>query len=185
MSAYDEVIDNNTDLKTLLHKIEINNRIGKPRYPPFFEFGEMSEDRNVRMTNITSTDTTAANVIINAWKFVLGNNKNKPDKNSTTAFFAKDAETFKARGGTILFVRSPSSGMFKKGEATFLPRERFYDSLLTVTGSKGYHYQDYPQLERIDCCPEWSHLSAENADLFTRELVKIMQNDEVIPTIKN
>lgn len=185
MADYSESNDENTDLKTLLKKVEINSRTDKPRYPPFFEFGQIAQDRNVRMTAITASDTAAANIIIDSWKFVLEGNKFEPDKNSTIAFIEKDAEKFTKRGGTILFVRSPSSGMFKDVEAKATPRERFYDSLLNVTNAKGYHYQDYPQLQSIDCCPEWSHLSAENADVFTRELVKIMQNDNLLPTIKN
>ena len=185
MSEHSKVMNDRIDLKSLLGHIRINNRTGNPRYPDFFEFGDISEDRNVRMTHTTATDTVEANKIKNAWKFVLSGDNPPPDKNSTTTFFAEDAKTFKARGGKILFVRSPSSGIFKAGESKFLPRERFYDSLLTVVKAPGYHYEDYKQLKAIDCCPEWSHLSAENADLFTRELVKIMQEDNVLPTAKN
>ncbi|WP_353779834.1 hypothetical protein [Winogradskyella sp. 3972H.M.0a.05] len=184
IATHGEVLDDNVDLKTLLNNVEINNRTGRPRYPEFFEFGSVRRDRNVRMTVETSTDTVAANKIKKAWKFILGGENPPPDKNSTTAFFEQDAKTFKARGGKIIFVRSPSSGFFEQGEAMFLPRERFYDSLLTVVNSPGYHYQDYEQLKTIDCCPEWSHLSAENADTFTKELVKIMLNDNVLPTTK-
>ncbi len=185
MSTYDETLDNQVDLRALLNNIEINNRTGRPRYPDFFDFGVTSVDRNVRMTQITSSDTVAANKIKGAWKFVLGGDNPPPDKNGTTAFFAEDAAKFKARGGKIIFVRSPSSGFFKEGETMFLPRQRFYDSLLSVVKAPGYHYADYEQLRSIDCCPEWSHLSADNADVFTRELVKIMQQDNLLPTIKN
>ena len=185
IATHDEVLDDNVDLKTLLNNIELNNRTGRPRYPPFFEFGYADKTRNVRMTELTSLDTTAANKIKGAWKFVLNGKNPPPDKNGTTAFFAKDAAKFKARGGKIIFVRSPSSGMFKDGEAKFLPRERFYDSLLKVVNAPGYHYEDYETLRAIDCCPEWSHLSAENADKFTRELVKIMQEDKLMPTKQN
>ncbi|MEO1033289.1 MAG: hypothetical protein AAFX55_18015 [Bacteroidota bacterium] len=181
MATHDAVLDNNVDLKTLLHNIEINNRTGRPRYPAFFDFGQMSSDRNVRMTEITSTDTVAAHKIINAWKFVLGGNNPPPDKNGTTAFFVEDAKKFMARGGKIIFVRSPSSGGFLERETKFLPRERFFDSLVSVVKAPAYHYADYKQLNAISCCPEWSHLSAENADSFTRALVKLLQNDHLVP----
>ena len=185
VSNFHPVLDENVDLKSLLNNIVIKNRVGKPRYPPFFEFGAIRSDRNVRMTEITSTDTVAANKIINAWKFVLGNNKNKPDKKSTIAYFEEDAKVFIERGGNIIFVRSPSSGMFEEGEAKFLPRAHFYDSLLTVVKQPGYHYADYETLSSIPCCPEWSHLSGDNADIFTRELVKILQEDKRVPTNQN
>jgi len=185
VGEYSEVFDENLDIRTLLDNADSRARIERPKYPPFFEFGATSDDRNVRMYNTVATDTSAANIIKGAWKFVLSGDNPPPDKNSTTAFFSEDAKTFKARGGKIIFVRSPASGMFKGGEAKFLPRERFYDSLLTVIGSPGYHYEDYETLSNIDCCPEWSHLSAENANKFTEELVKLMQNDGLLPTSQN
>ncbi|MGV6831150.1 MAG: hypothetical protein ACWA5P_06270 [bacterium] len=181
VSEFDPVLDEHVDLRALLNNIEIDNRLEKPRYPPFFGFGAFREDRNMRMIDKVANDTNQANVIKNAWKFVLGGNNPPPDKNGTTAYFAEDAAKFKERGGKIILVRCPSSGIFKQGEAQFLPRERFYDSLVNVVKAPSYHYNDYEQLRNIQCCPEWSHLSGENADIFTRELVKILQEDKLVP----
>jgi hypothetical protein len=185
VSEYDQVLDENVDLKSLLNNVELDNRIGKPRYPPFFMFGKLRHDRNMRMLDKVATDTSEANIIINVWKFVLGGNNPPPDKNGTTAYFAEDAAKFKVRGGTIILVRCPSSHMLKGGEANFFPRERFYDSLVSVVKTPAYHYNDYEELRSIDYCPEWSHLSGENADVFTRELVKILQKDKLAPIIQN
>lgn len=42
-----------------------------------------------------------------------------------------------------------------------------------------YHFEDYPQFKDLKC-PEWSHLSAENAHFFTAELAKLMLADKAI-----
>ncbi|TAI49640.1 hypothetical protein [Flagellimonas allohymeniacidonis] len=183
VATHDEVLDDNVDLKTLLNNVEINNRTKKPRYPPFFEFGYIDDSRNVRMAPQMTSDTTAANQIKGAWEFVFSGKNPPPDKNGTTAFFAKDAEKLRERGGNAVFVRCPSTGIFHEGEKKITPRETFYDSLLTVTKFPGYHYQDYEELRNFDC-PEWSHLSEPDAKKFTKALVKIMLKDKVITNLK-
>lgn len=179
MSGHEEQGDENIDLRGLLRRIKLKRRTSGAVYPPFFEFGDTSLDRNVRMTEQCATDTTFANIIKNAWKFIVTSEGPPPDKQGTTTFFAKDAKKFIKRGGNLILVRCPSSGMFESGEMQFFPRETYFDSLVNVTGAKSYHYKDYETLSHFDC-PEWSHLSAEDADSFTKELVKIMLNDGVI-----
>ena len=46
-----------------------------------------------------------------------------------------------------------------------------------------YHFEDYEKLKNFDC-PEWSHLSASDAAIFTTELAKIMQNDGALSNQK-
>ncbi len=185
VATHDEVLDDNVDLKTLLNNIEVNNRTGIPRYPPFFEFGYMDEHRNVRMASKTANDTAAANQIKMAWKFIIGSGEGPPpDKNSVVAYFSKDVAQFRERGGKVIFVRSPSTGFFEQGEKMITPREQFYDSLLTVTKFPGYHYRDYEELSGFDC-PEWSHLSGPDADKFTRSLATFMLRDGLIVPRKN
>ena len=184
MSGHEEKSDENIDLKGLLRNIKFKKRTPGPAYPPFFEFGDVSIDRNVRMSKQCATDTVFSNKIKNAWKFILTSEGPPPDKNSTTNYFAKDAKKFTERGGNLILVRCPSSGMFYGGEKQFFSRETFFDSLVNVTKARAYHYEDYEQLKSIDCCPEWSHLSAENADIFSKELVNIMLEDGAITNYK-
>lgn len=180
MSGHEEEGDENIDLKGLLRHIRMGDRTGGPQYPPFFEFGDIDLERNMRMTQQCATDTTFSNAIKNAWKFILtSGDLPPPDVDGTTAFFVKDAEKFMARGGNLILVRCPSTGMFQGGEKQFLPRAKLFDSLVKVTGAKSYHYEDYPELIGLDC-PEWSHLSAEGADYFTTFLAKEMLKDKAI-----
>ncbi|NNL82774.1 MAG: hypothetical protein HKP28_05255 [Winogradskyella sp.] len=179
MSGHEEEADENIDLKGLLRRITLPERTGKPQYPPFFEFGTIDRDRNTRMTVRTATDTAFANVIKNAWKFIITSKGPPPDIEGTTQFFAADAKKFQDRGGNLILVRPPSSGMFKEGELKFFPREKLYDQLVQITGAKSYHYEDYEELKNM-ICPEWSHLSAEDADIFTRVIAQEMIKDNAL-----
>ncbi len=183
MSGHEEEGDENIDIKGLLRHIKIGDRVQGSGYPPFFEFGTIDVDRNVRMTHQCATDTAFANIIKNAWKFILTSDMPPPDVASTTTFFLKDAKKFQDRGGNLILMRCPSTGMFKGGEAKFLPRAKLYDSLVGLTGAKSYHYEDYEELRQLDC-PEWSHLSAEDADFFTSFLAKEMLKDNAFTNQK-
>ena len=64
-----------------------------------------------------------------------------------------------------------------------LPRAEYWDDLVKKANVKSYHFEDYDQLKDLTC-PEESHLSKENANYFTRELVKIMLEDGAITNLK-
>jgi hypothetical protein len=106
-----------------------------------------------------------------------------PDKKSTMDFFLADLKKFKARGGTVILVRCPSSGGLRIGENMGLPRSQFYDDLVQQAQVKSYHFEDYEQFKNLEC-PEWSHLSATDAQFFTTELVKIMLKDGALTNYK-
>ncbi len=86
-------------------------------------------------------------------------------------------DKIKARGGQVLFVRTPSSGPVLQNEMKRYPRAKYWDRLLTVTGCKGIHFEDYPAIANFEC-PEWSHLSPAQANIFTKNLIKILQEDK-------
>ena len=183
MSAGEQKMDDNIDLKALLKRIKIGQRIPEGM-PPFYEFGEITSiDRNLRMMEKTVTDTAFANTIIKVWTF-FGKTAPPPDKKSTMDFFLKDAKKFKARGGNLVLLRCPSSGGYRMGENIVTPRKDFWDDLVKQTNVKSYHFEDYEQFKNLKC-PEWSHLSAKDADYFTGELAKIMLADGIIPNSKN
>lgn len=176
----DEGVDG-INLKELLGKIKLGDRIHDPM-PPFHEFGEIAKDRNLKMKEITVTDTAYANSIKKVWMF-FGKGAPPPDKEATMAFFLKDLQKFKARGGKVILVRCPSSGGVRMGENMGLPRNDFYDDLVQKTQVKNYHFEDYEQFKNLEC-PEWSHLSATDAQFFTTELVKIMIKDGALTNYK-
>ncbi len=164
------------DLKTLLKRIKIGDRIG-PRMPPFYRFQDIYEDRNVEMKNKMVSDTAFANTIKRVWGF-YGElmQAHPPEKDATMAFFLEDAKKFKARGGNLILIRCPSTGEVRKGESMGLPKHQFWDDLVVQAEVPNYHFEDYEQLKGFEC-PEWSHLSSPDARKFTTELAAIMMKD--------
>ncbi len=168
-------------LGELVGKINIGNRAPNPM-PPFHEFGEIAIDRNTVMKQITVTDTAYANSVIKVWLF-FGKKAPAPEKDSTMTFFLKDLKIFKERGGNAILVRCPSSGGYRIGESHSTPRKDFWDDLVKQANVKAYHFEDYDQLKDLTC-PEWSHLSAKDAQYFTTEITKIMKQDGAFPNLK-
>ena len=182
MSADEEEWADDIDLKSLLRRVDLGKRTESPVMPPFYNFGYVSSDRNMSMAPKTATDTAFANSVIRVWHF-FGKTSPPPDKDATTEYFMKDAKKFIARGGNLILVRPPSSGGTRMAENKFLPRERFWDSLVGLTKVKNYHFEDYSQLKNLTC-PEESHLSKEDAEYFTKELANIMIEEQAITNLK-
>ncbi|AMC10320.1 hypothetical protein Lupro_03205 [Lutibacter profundi] len=182
MSADEEEWADDIDLKSLLRRVDLGKRTEKIKMPPFYNFGDVSLDRNIAMSKRAATDTAFANSIIRVWHF-FGRTSPPPDKDTATAFFMKDVEKFIARGGNLILIRPPSSGGTRMAENKFFSRERFWDSLVGLTKVKSYHFEDYTQLKNLTC-PEESHLSKEDADYFTKELAGILMQKKAITNIK-
>lgn len=181
MSGDEEEWSDDIDLKSLLRDISIGNRISGPKRPPFYSFGDVSIPRNMSMMPKTVKDTAFANSIKKVWHF-FGKGAPPPDKDSTMAFFLEDLNTFKAREGRVILVRCPSSGGVRMGENMGLPREEFWDDLVYKAQVKSYHFEDYDQLKKLTC-PEESHLSLEDANYFTSEIIKIMKADNALTNL--
>ncbi|WP_136479839.1 hypothetical protein [Cognatitamlana onchidii] len=182
MSADEEEWDDDIDLKSLLKRVNLGKRDTIPPPPPFYNFGDVSIPRNISMMPRTVTDTVFAKSIIDVWHF-FGKGAPPPEKDATTAFFMKDVEKFKAKGGNLILIRPPSSGGVRMGEKMGLPRERFWDSLVNVANVKSYHFEDYDQFKDLTC-PEESHLSLADANFYTEELVKILKEDNALTNQK-
>jgi len=182
MSANETEWHNDIDLKALIKRIKVGNRIGEGM-PPFHNFMDARSDRNVSMTLQTSSDTTFANSIKKVWQF-YGEGAPPPDKESTMAFFLEDVKKFRYRGGNLILLRCPSTGGARAGENAGLPRSEYWDLLIAESKSKAYHFEDYESLKNFDC-PEWSHLSAADAKIFTTEIATIMMNDDALTISKN
>lgn len=84
--------------------------------------------------------------------------------------------TLRARGVQVLFLRPPSNGDYYAFEQHAVPRAQTWDVLLQRTGAPGIHFEDYPQLQGY-IQPEWSHLSAAEAERFTAALVPLVEMD--------
>lgn len=83
--------------------------------------------------------------------------------------------TLRARGVPVVFVRLPSTGDYHAFEDRVFPRARTWDELLAETDAPGIHFEDHPQLQGYQL-PEWSHLSASEADRFTAAIAPMVES---------
>ena len=88
-----------------------------------------------------------------------------------------DVDKIKARGGDVIFVRTPSNPPMFMGESKGYPRKLYWDRILSTTGCKGVYFADYPATANLKCT-EWSHLSPQNAVVYTNALVNILEKEK-------
>ena len=88
-----------------------------------------------------------------------------------------DIDKIKARGGQVLFVRTPSSGAYLDAEKISYPRQKYWDSLLLFTNCHGIYFEDYPETAHF-VIPEWSHLTPTDAVIYTKALINILEKEQ-------
>jgi hypothetical protein len=86
----------------------------------------------------------------------------------------------RARGVRIVFVRPPSNGEYYAFEQKAFPRAATWDVLLKRTKVPGIHFEDYPEMKSYEL-PEWSHLTATDANRFTAALAPMVENSFTAP----
>ncbi len=146
------------------------------------EFGRITFDRQDKMTDRFVADTNLQNKVKSIWQDVGKMMSTMPrltpaQEDSIFSTIKHDVDNIKARGGQIVFVRTPSSGPFLMGEKMGFPREKYWDRLLALTNCPGIHYEDYPAIAHFQC-PEFSHLKPSDAIVFTKNLIKILEEEK-------
>ena len=63
------------------------------------------------------------------------------------------------------------------GENMGYPKEKYWDRILAITNCPGIHFADYPAIAHF-ICPEFSHLSQPDAILFTKDFIRILQEEK-------
>lgn len=166
-------------LNALLNEIEVPNRPGVfsfPAFPKGFEW--TTRDRQTYMSDLFLSDTNAINRQTTIWSTLIMSNKVPPISGEPLrAVFNEvrdNINKIRARGGQVIFVRTPSTGPMGEGEKMAFPREQYWDALLAYTNAAGIHFADYPETARL-ICPEWSHLSPKDAVAYTQHLVKVLR----------
>lgn len=169
-------------LNAFLDQRRIPSRPGvfvMPLFPK--EFGRNSFDRQRIMMDQFMADTNLQNMVTGNWKFFASLNREEPASGEKLdSFFTvikKFCDKIIARGGQVLFVRTPSSGPYWMAEQKGFPREKYWDKLLSNTGCPGIHFMDYPAIDHF-VCPEWSHLNPTDAVIFTENFINILEKDK-------
>jgi hypothetical protein len=127
------------------------------------------------MTPRFVADTNLQRQVQNVWSFVmeLGRKAPPPKQDPVPPILAevKNAvDKIRARGGDVVFIRTPASGRMLGVEQHVFPRERCWEPLLAATHSQGIFYADYPATSHF-VCPEWSHLTPQDAVKYTQALI--------------
>jgi hypothetical protein len=163
-------------LDALLKDMDFENRKtvrAKPVFPK--DFGLTMLSRQSYMSERFLSDTSLQNQQINAWKKAGAMDRTPGVKGDTLIRVFKEVKSaidkIEARGGKVIFVRTPSSGGYLEKEDAVYPREAYWDQLLAFTKKDGIHFKDYPETASL-ICPEWSHLSTKDAIDYTNSLVK-------------
>jgi hypothetical protein len=159
-------------------------RPGLHEPPAVRKLAVQDADRNTHMWQKLETDPAYRAVVRRTWAARF--DRPPPDMDTPAKAQAViDAQIqravvavgkLRARGVAVVFVRAPSFGPYYAAEQRDLPRARTWDLLLQRTGANGIHFEDYPQLQGYDQ-PEWSHLSAAEAQRFTAALVPLAERE--------
>jgi hypothetical protein len=167
-------------LNALLAGTRIPNRAGVYELPDFpAGFTPVTFDRQSYMTDSYVRDSNAIKQTTMVWA-MLGKvaAKMPPITDAMIDAVVKSVKVscdkIKARGGQVIFVRTPSSGPLWAMEQVAFPREKFWNKLLAVTGCEGIHFKDYPSIANLEC-PEFSHLSVPQAVTYTKSLINILK----------
>src|SRR6266496_1592184 len=176
-------------LNSLLYGMHIPDRksvMGPPAFPK--EFSVSTFDRQSYFTPMFLADEHLQNIQKNNWVQRNGwIKKSLADKtmrglkgDSLTAMLdqIKTAiDKIRSRGGQVIFVRPPSSGGYKKAEQIVYPRNEYWEKMLAYTNTPGIYYADYPETANF-VCPEWSHLAPKDAIVYTKSLVRTLQDEK-------
>ena len=145
------------------------------------QFEQVSFERQSYMTPRFVADTNLQNQVTAIWMMFASMRTDPPVSGGALDSILMSVKSLtdkiKARGGQVLFVRTPSSGPAKQGEAMGFPKDQYWDRLIAYTGCPGIHYEDYPAISNF-ICPEWSHLKPSDAVIYTKNLVKILQEEK-------
>jgi len=173
---------NKFSLNAFLNEIPLPKRKGVWLFPLFPRGFEMNtSERQNFMTDDFVKDTYQHQKQIANWIFFGDTVKIQGIKGDSLSTILKSVKTsidkIKARGGQVLFVRTPSSGGYIETEDVVYPREQYWDRMLSYTETQGIHFKDYPGIANF-ICPEWSHLTPGDAVVFTREFIKILKEEK-------
>ena len=171
-------------LSTVLRRQAWPDRPGLPSRISVRKLALHDEDRNTWMWDKVENDPDYRALARRVWaqdfdsansvkqKADPGEAQKAIDEAITKAVAA--VATLRARGVRVLFVRAPSAGEYYAYEQRAFPRTKTWDALLAATQAQGIHFEDYPELQGNDL-PEWSHLSASEAERYTANLVPIIE----------
>jgi hypothetical protein len=87
------------------------------------------------------------------------------------------------RGGDVVFLRMPSSGLRFAIEEKFHSKARYWDYFAGTVRARCIHFRDVPALRDLKCSDD-SHLDSSIAEFFTVDLVRELRRIGVLEHAK-
>ena len=78
----------------------------------------------------------------------------------------KLVSTIQSRGGRVIILAMPTSGLVKEADAKQYPRHLYWDKVVASTTAQTIHWQDHQSMAGFNC-PDGSHLDAKDTVEFT------------------
>lgn len=166
-------------LNSGLDNLSIPDRPGMFTPPVFpMDFSETNFDRQNKMTDRFVADTNLQVRVQHIWLYIMGAMQHMPPpkENPVPGILARTkaaVDKIRSRGGDVVFIRTPSSGVMWEAEQHAVPRAKVWDALLAYTKCQGYFFTDYPAIDHF-ICPEWSHLKPTDAVIYTKTLIGLL-----------
>lgn len=176
---------NDLDLKSLINTISIDDDRTKGNGFNLVNIGYNDEDRNLIMFPRLSNNLKYQKEITDEWDKVipgLPDYSEELEKNASTIMneLASLIKTFKDRGGKIIFIRHKAEEPWNKHAKRAMPREKVWDKFIEKVNCPAYHFDDYQFMSKYTL-PDWSHMNAEDAKTYTKDMViKLIEDGYLI-----
>lgn len=167
------------NLSVLMDRIPLPKRDSvhsSPIWPPMVQ---MDKYRNIRMIPQMETDTVLQKKQTDIWYNPNPKNRFADSIDVVLGHYVDLVKKFKAKGGKVAFIRPPVTDYYLDTETELYPREKYWNRMIKESKSPGYHYMDYDE-SRSMIPPEWSHLNRRDADIYTKLIVKLLQEDNLL-----
>ena len=176
--------DDDFKLFTVLKRQKWPTRPGVPDFTDVRKLSMQSPDRDTWMWSKVETDPAYRDLCRHVWAqffdVPMPGMETPADRervgNEQIDRTAAAVGKLRSRGVPILFIRPPTNGPYFDFENRDFPRAKTWDPLIAKTETPGIHFEDHPELQGFDL-PEWSHLSASEANRFTEALCRLIQRD--------
>ncbi|PCK07727.1 MAG: hypothetical protein COA42_12760 [Alteromonadaceae bacterium] len=169
---------NDLDLKSIINNIPLTGRISEGK--KLVSFGYNDEDRNIYMYPRMKPNTEYSKAVTDVWAEFM---HYLPDYSAVEGYMPGLLEggkqlidIFKARGGKVIFVRHKTEQQWTDTISRLFPRDKVWDEFVRLVDCPAYHYEDHSFMSQ-HVLPEWSHMSAESALVYTRDMVERMIAD--------
>jgi hypothetical protein len=98
---------------------------------------------------------------------------NLPHFGANSTVIAGMVRRIEARGGHVVFIMFPRSGLVREADERRFPRAVYWERFIRTVRAPNLYYADVPALASF-ICPDGAHLDAREQVPFTRDLVNAL-----------